>query len=1308
MNVNASSLDNKVSDLPTLRVLQSVVLAEGTAAVATYDGGSEVSLVTKTFVERNKLSVSEVSITSNDVVGRGFTNYGRVDLHLSIQQKDYPTGCLIVDNLPSDILLGRPWLHQYNGKIDHRLGVVSLGRKTKIWCNIHDCDGAQSVAAVSGQVRIPPNSVVQIPFKTATPSKENQVYEIAGDSVGGHLAVVPGLIIPHRKVAYVPIVNLTDGSISARGLKVVLVPQSVKVQDMPIKDNALSFNEREQVVIGAVKAKRFERQVPENETEEEIEKVLSQVKIGECSDSVRQRVRSLLRKYHQVFARSKWDIGRLKDPKYKHSIKLKKDAVPKNFGHYRVAQAELAIVRKFVQKMKDAGLAEESSSQWAFPLMLIAKRDDPNERRPVVNCKSLNLSQECQATFLPKIDDLLDRFQSSKKFLTKLDCCQFYFQIELDDASKDICSFATPIGNFRSNVMLQGDANAPHKAQMTLMDLLQGIDSAFVLIDDIGLADETLEKHLWAIEEVLRRLFHAGLTLRPDKIEILVSEMTYVGFKITRGQMQITDDKIQAVKTWPRFRSITEARAFLGFTSFIRRFVRAYSELAGPLLALLKKEKMTEADWTPEVEASFCALKKAITSAPCLTVPSPENGTYHLFSDASDTAVGYVLSQEVYDKKAGRKLLKPCVFGSRLYRGAERNYSIPEKEILGCCWSIKRCRPYLFGQTFRLHTDSEATYHVLKRTGVADSTTRLARFAYDVMDYHFHVHHVRSKKNWADGLSRLPVVEGPDGELKFRRDDEEVHLDPHPAPPPLADVEIDPLWVGAVTRGQALDQNVGPGFRDEQSKDEEVQKLVKEISASPEKKVKRGKLVFKMNRGIVFAVDKKRRVRYVVPKNLVTWVMEKEHTDAHLGVAKTLAAVTRRYYWSGQAEDVADYVRGCFVCQTHKNQRPPTYTPLQDLPRPTRGQQIAAIDVKGPINPASHGKKYVIMLVDMFSRYAWTKAVPAVDGPTVVDFLVKVMEQFGRFECLISDNASNLKDGVAGFMYPELGLERRPSIPYWPSSNGAIERCIGTVGKMIRCATEKYTKWATVVQHVTSIYNGSVHRATGFAPQHLHMGYEANPLPQLESEVPQHAVETPRAYLIELQKRRADAEEAVLEGLRSYYADMKAHYNEKKNARTHKFYVGQWVLCKITRPTDSKALGPLYEGPAEVTVVTKASATVVFLNSNIKAVKSISHLKPYYEAPGEPTAEERYTGPKRGAVQEADEEKTEGTPDEVRTEEDDEEDDVAQDPGTVDEVADNGQGGESDGGSEENSREKPQEKHVHFDLPDEASSDSGQ
>lgn len=52
-----------------------------------------------------------------------------------------------------------------------------------------------------------------------------------------------------------------------------------------------------------------------------------------------------------------------------------------------------------------------------------------------------------------------------------------------------------------------------------------------------------------------------------------------------------------------------------------------------------------------------------------------------------------------------------------------------------------------------------------------------------------------------------------------------------------------------------------------------------------------------------------------------------EPTAGHLGIAKTIARIAERHYWSGMFKEIAAYVRNCQNCQAHKAaQRPPAGT----------------------------------------------------------------------------------------------------------------------------------------------------------------------------------------------------------------------------------------------------------------------------------------------------------------------------------------------------------------------------------------------
>ena len=47
--------------------------------------------------------------------------------------------------------------------------------------------------------------------------------------------------------------------------------------------------------------------------------------------------------------------------------------------------------------------------------------------------------------------------------------------------------------------------------------------------------------------------------------------------------------KVDRVKEWTRPRSVREVRKFLGFTGYYRYFIQGYSQIARPLLDLMKQ-----------------------------------------------------------------------------------------------------------------------------------------------------------------------------------------------------------------------------------------------------------------------------------------------------------------------------------------------------------------------------------------------------------------------------------------------------------------------------------------------------------------------------------------------------------------------------------------------------------------------------------------------------------------------------------------------------------------------------------------------
>jgi hypothetical protein len=98
--------------------------------------------------------------------------------------------------------------------------------------------------------------------------------------------------------------------------------------------------------------------------------------------------------------------------------------------------------------------------------------------------------------------------------------------------------------------------------------------------------------------------------------------------------------KIEAIKSWPIPRTLTQLQSFLGLVGFYQRFVRDFSTITAPLNDLTKKGVLFY--WGAAQEHSFNTLIDKLTHVPLLQLPN-FGKTFELECDASEIGIGGVL-----------------------------------------------------------------------------------------------------------------------------------------------------------------------------------------------------------------------------------------------------------------------------------------------------------------------------------------------------------------------------------------------------------------------------------------------------------------------------------------------------------------------------------------------------------------------------------------------------------------------------------------------------------------------------------------
>nr|GFA81771.1 putative reverse transcriptase domain-containing protein [Tanacetum cinerariifolium] len=161
------------------------------------------------------------------------------------------------------------------------------------------------------------------------------------------------------------------------------------------------------------------------------------------------------------------------------------------------------------------------------------------------------------------------------------------------------------------------------------------------------------EEHLCIVLGTLRQ---EKLYTKFLKCEFWLGHVAFLGHIVSADGITMDPPKVEAITKWPRPKTVTEVRSFLGLAGYYRRFVEGFSRLALPLTKLMRKGKKFV--WNEEREKSFEELKKRLVSAPILTLPSCY-GDFHIYSDASKKGLGCVLMQQDKVIAYASRQLKP-------------------------------------------------------------------------------------------------------------------------------------------------------------------------------------------------------------------------------------------------------------------------------------------------------------------------------------------------------------------------------------------------------------------------------------------------------------------------------------------------------------------------------------------------------------------------------------------------------------------------------------------------------------------------
>lgn len=520
-------------------------------------------------------------------------------------------------------------------------------------------------------------------------------------------------------------------------------------------------------------------------TGQESEKREINFKLGEgLPDDFSKSFSEKLQSYSDVFIHSEFDIGRCQTG---HVFDIELEPGPPVKQRARpVPPQDFDDLRKHIQGLLDAKLIYPSISPYASPIVLCRKRS--GKLRMVCDYRMINARTVGDSYSVPKIEDLLMTL-SGAKYFCQLDLSNAFMQIPISERASKISAITTVFGNFAWDRMPQGLKNAAPFFQRVVEFVFRDMNlvEMVLFIDDVLLHAKTLDELEERTFRALDKLRKYNLKLDAEKCLFGVTEVKHLGFVISaNGEIRPDPEKVSAVTTWPKPKTVKEVKSFTGFCGVYRRFIPEFSEIIKPLNDITKgycptkcKSKSGKRDsdvlsltsdishlWGIKHDKAFEKLKEALTGDLVLGI-ADRSKPFFLHCDASLTGIGGVLYQQDIEEN-----MKVIAYASRGLNKSEQNYPAHKREFLALKWCMsEKFKDYLLGSKVTVVTDNNPLCYILKNAKL-DALSH--RWLASLSIFDFDLKYKRGSTHTdADALSRRPQKQ-PEEDEDYKRQLEKI------------------------------------------------------------------------------------------------------------------------------------------------------------------------------------------------------------------------------------------------------------------------------------------------------------------------------------------------------------------------------------------------------------------------------------------------------------------------------------------------------------------------------------------------------
>ena len=247
------------------------------------------------------------------------------------------------------------------------------------------------------------------------------------------------------------------------------------------------------------------------------------------------------------------------------------------------------------------------------------------------------------------------------------------------------------------------------------------------------------------------------------------------------------------------------------------------------------------------------------------------------------------------------------------------------------------------------------------------------------------------------------------------------------------------------------------------------------------------------------------------------------------------------------------------------------------FPSPKAAMEALYVDHFGPLQETSEKYRYILVIVDAYTRFTWLFPVRGTGSTEAIEKLQTILDIFGKPSELVSDRGTAFTSKEFDSFMGKHRIKHRKVAVAAPWANGLVERVNRFLKSTLTKLLDTPNDWKEHLGTAQYIINNTYHSVVKSSPSQLMLGYDQRshtdfPLAQFTRELTGIDEDLENNRIV----RRSVAEEAN-ELVRNY----NKKYRDYKHKKPSLYKEGDYVMIRDIRVKtgENAKLKPKYKGP---------------------------------------------------------------------------------------------------------------------------------